>query len=45
MSALHLPKAFEHISHDLKECDPGALIVLAIGSLLLILILSAFFYH
>lgn len=45
MSTLHFPKAFEHISHDLKESDPGALIVLAIGSLLLILILAAFFYH
>lgn len=45
MSTLHLPKRFELISHGLEESDPGALIVLAVGSVLLILILAAFFFH
>lgn len=45
MSTLHFPKKLEHFSHDLKASDPGAWIVSAIGSVLLILILAAFFYH
>lgn len=45
MSTLHFLKKFEHFSHDLKESDSGAWIVSAVGSVLLILILAAFFYH
>lgn len=43
MSTLHFPKKFELISHSFKDSDPGAWIVSAVGSVLLVLILAAFF--
>ncbi len=43
MSNLHLPKRLAHISHDLHDSDPGAWAVSALGAVLLILILAAFF--
>lgn len=45
MSTLHFSKKFEIISQNLKGTDPGALIVFGVGSVLLILILAAFFLH
>jgi hypothetical protein len=45
MSTLHLPKKFELISHSFKDSDPGAWIVSAVGSVLLVLILAAFYFR
>lgn len=44
-STLHWPKKPEIISHGFKDSDPGAWIVSAVGSVLLILILASFFFH
>lgn len=45
MSTLHMPKKFGFVNHGLKDSDPGAWIVSAVGSVLLILILAAFYFR